>query len=124
MALLHGNGPERGLPPTLNAGGRTRNATRHLQQQALRRRELTEERIITVLENWGIRGVGADRFGRPGMNYLGWVNYESEARLMRVIVSMDDQRIVTAYLDRPATKRFANEGRNRVADRLKDVEVR
>lgn len=58
------------------------------------------------------------------MNYLGWVNYESEARLIRVIVSMDDQRIVTAYLDRPATKRLANEGWSRVADRLKDVEVR
>lgn len=123
MALLHSDGLERGLPPTLTAGGRTRNITRHLQQQALRRRELTEERIITVLENWGIRRVGVDRFGRPGMNYLGWVDYESEVRLMRVVVSMDDRRIVTDYLDRPATKRFANEGWNRVADRLKDVEV-
>lgn len=58
------------------------------------------------------------------MNYLGWVDYEGETRLMRVVVSMDDQRIVTAYLDRPATKRFADEGWNRIADRLNDVEVR
>ena len=121
--MLYGGGPERGLPPTLTAAGRTRSITHHLQQQSLIRRELTEERIITVLENWGIRGIGVDRFGRPGMNYLGWVDYEGEARLMRVVVSMDDRRIVTAYLDRPATKRFANEGWNRVADRLKDVEV-
>lgn len=110
--------------PRLTANGKTRNVTHHLQQQALVRRELTEERIITVLGNWGIRGVGVDRFGRPGMNYLGWVDYEGETRLMRVVVSMDDQRIVTAYLDRPATKRFADEGWNRIADRLNDVEVR
>ena len=123
MSSLHGGEPERGLPLTLTADGKTRNVTHHLQQQALVRRELTGERIITVLENWGIRGVGVDRFERPGMNYLGWVDYEGEARLMRVVVSMDDRRIVTAYLDRPATKGFANEGWNRVADRLKDVEV-
>ena len=43
---------------------------------------------------------------------------------MRVIVSMDDQRIITAYLDRPATKRFIEEKWNRVADNLKDVEIR
>ena len=120
---MHGGEPERGLPLTLTADGKTRNVTHHLQQQALVRRELTGERIITVLGNWGIRGVGVDRFGRPGMNYLGWVDYEGEARLIRVVVSMDDRRIVTSYLDRPATKRFANEGWNRVADRLKDVEV-
>ena len=58
------------------------------------------------------------------MNYLGWVEYNGERRLMRVIVSMDDQRIITAYLDRSATKRFIEEKWNRVADNLKDVEIR
>ncbi len=124
MSLLHDGESERGLPPTLTAGGKTRIVTRHLQQQALRRRELTEERIVAVLENWVIRGIGVDSRGRPSMNYLGWVEYNGERRLMRVIVSMDDQRIVTAYLDRPATKRFIEEKWNRVADNLKDVEIR
>ena len=112
------------LPKNLTAGGKTREVTAHLQQRATERPELTEERITAVLENWVIRGVGADRLGRPGMNYLGWVEYEGETRLMRVVVSMDDQRIVTAYLDRSATKRFASGSWNRVADRLKDVELR
>jgi len=106
MSLLHGDGPEIGLPPTLTAGGKTRIVTRHLQQQALRRRELTEERIVDVLENWVIQGVRTDIYKRQSMVYMGWVEYEGKNRLMRVAVSMDDQRIITAVLDGTATDKM------------------
>lgn len=106
MALLYGGGSERGLPPTLTAGGRTRSVTWHLQQQAVRRRELTEERIVAVLENWIIQGVRTDIDGRQSIAYLGWVEYEGRNRLMRVAVSMDDQRIITAVLDGTATDKM------------------
>lgn len=106
MSSLHGDEPESGLPPTLTASGRTRNVTRHLQQQALRRRELTEERIVGVLENWIIRGVRFDIYQRQSVAYMGWVEYEGRNRLMRVAVSMDDQRIITAVLDGTATDKM------------------
>ena len=40
------------------------------------------------------------------MAYLGWVEYEGVARLMRVGVSMDDQRIATAFWDSTATNKL------------------
>ena len=40
------------------------------------------------------------------MAYLGWVEYEGINRLMRVAVSMDDQRIITAVLDETATDKM------------------
>lgn len=106
MSLLHGGEPDRGLPSTLTADGKTRNVTYHLQQQAIRRRELTEEQIVAVLENWIIRGVRTDFNGRQSMAYLGWVEYEGRNRLMRVAVSLDDQRIITAVLDGTATDKM------------------
>ena len=40
------------------------------------------------------------------MAYMGWVEYEGRNRLMRVAVSMDDQRIITAVLDGTATDKM------------------
>ena len=94
------------LPKNLTAGGKTREVTAHLQQQARIRRELTEERIVDVLENWIIRGVRTDIDERQSMVYMGWVEYEGKNRLMRVAVSMDDQRIITAVLDGTATDKM------------------
>jgi hypothetical protein len=40
------------------------------------------------------------------MAYLGWVEHGGVERLMRVAVSMDDRRIVTAFLDTAATEKL------------------
>ena len=90
------------MPITLTAGGKTRDITAHLQAQALYRPELTPESLVSVLENWVIRGVYTDKEGNQGIAYLGLVEYTGKQRLMQVGVSMDDQRICTAYLHRRA----------------------
>ena len=91
------------LPQTLTAGGRTRQVTAHLQQQAASiHTEITLERLREVLENWVIRGTRYDRHGRQSIAFLGWVEFGGDQRLMRVAVSMDDQRIISAFLDTTA----------------------
>ena len=95
------------LPATLTtADGKRREVTAHLHFQALRRQEITEERIISVLENWVIRGLRTDASGRQSTAYWGWVLFEGVERLLRVNVSMDDRRLTTAYLDSRATRKF------------------
>ena len=95
------------LPATLStADGKRREVTTHLQYQALRRQEITEERIISVLEDWIIRGIKTDANGRQSTAYWGWVLFEGVEWLMRVSVSIDDRRLTTAYLDSRATRKL------------------
>ncbi len=64
---------------------------------------VTELRIKLVLENWLFRCITTVR-GAGGQTYWGRVNYHDKDRLMKVVVSMDDNTIVNAYLDDKATK--------------------
>ena len=100
--------PDRRLPEALTVGGRTWQITDHLQDQAVLRGYITPERLAQVLDNWVIRGIRYDKDGRPNMAHLGWVEYRGSERLMRVGVSMDDQRINTAFLDTTATGKLDN----------------
>lgn len=95
-----------GWPQTLTAGGIRREITTHLQLQAATRHEITEQHQFGVLDNWVVRGSRHDESGRPSMAYLGWVEHGGVERLMRVAVSMDDRRIVTAFLDTAATEKL------------------
>ncbi len=95
------------LPETLTAGGRTRQVTAHLQQQAVSiHDEITLERLASILDNWVVRGIRTDCRGRQSIASLGWVEYGSGRRLMRVAVSIDDQRIISAFLDTTATEKL------------------
>ena len=94
------------LPQNLTAGGKTREVTAHLQQRATERPELTAGRITAVLEHWVIRGIKTGKDGERSIAYLGWIEYQGRRRLMRVAVSMDDQRLPTATLDHLATSKY------------------
>ena len=95
------------LPSTLTtADGRSREVTAHLQSQALRREEITVERLTEVLDNWIIRGVRTEANGRQSRAYWGRVEFEGVERLMRVAVSLDERRLTTAHLDSMATKKW------------------
>ena len=95
------------LPDTLNAGGITRLVTAHLQRQAVSiHDEITLERLISVLNNWVVRGIRHDCRGRQSIAFLGWIAYGGGRRLMRVAVSIDDQRIISAFLDTTATEKL------------------
>ena len=112
------------LPVTLTAGGKTRGITAHLQDQAPYRPELTPERLISVLENWVIRGIYTDKEGIQGIAYLGLVEYRGKLRLMQVGVSMDDQRICTAYLHRRALHNLRTGNRSYFERHFGNLETR
>ena len=95
------------LPETLTAGGITRLVTDHLQRQAVSiHDEITLERLTSVLNDWVVRGIRQDRDGRRSIASLGWIEYEGGRRLMRVAVSIDDRRIISAFLDTTATEKL------------------
>ena len=97
------------LPETLTAGGVTRLVTAHLQRQAVSiHDEITLERLTSVLNDWVVRGIRHDRDGRRSIAFLGWIEHESGRRLMRVAVSIDDRRIISAFLDTPATEKLVS----------------
>ena len=95
------NHPER-LPPSITAGGKTRIVTQYLQDNA--RPGITAHRIICVLEHWVVRGVRTEEGGRHSMCYLAFVS--GMAEMVRLAVSMDDERIINAFPDRTATRHW------------------
>ena len=60
-----------------------------------------------VLDNWVIRGIKTDALGRQSMCHLAFA--PQLEKMVRVAVSMDDNRIITAFPDDAATKHW-NEG--------------
>lgn len=87
------------LPETITAGERTRAVSRHMKGR--RDRDITAEQVKHVLENWVIRGIRTDRYGRQSRAYFASVPGLRE--MVRVAVSMDDRRVITAFPDRTAT---------------------
>ena len=81
--------------------------TIHLQRQAVtEHNEITLERLTDVLNNWVIRGVRQDPDGRRSIAFLGWIEHSGGKRLMRVAISIDNQRIISAFWDRKATEKL------------------
>ena len=96
------------LPSILTVGGIQREITFHLRQQAEKRSEITVQNLATVLHNWVVRAVRYDESRRPSVVHFGWVEHNGVQRLMRVAVSMDNQRIPTAFVDTSATAALHN----------------
>ncbi len=95
------------LPTTLTVGGIEREITDHFQEQAETvHNEITLERLTDVLNNWVIRGVRQDHDGRRSIAFLGWIEHRGSRRLMRVAISIDDRRIISAFLDGKATEKL------------------
>ena len=59
-----------------------------------------------MLENWLFHCVTTSG-DREGRTYWGEVNYNGKARLMKVVVSLDEDTIVNAYLDDKADEGLA-----------------
>ena len=111
----------RGLPETITAGGVTRWLTRHLRE--FPDRDVTANRIQHTLDNWVVRGICRDGLGRrEAITYWGFVPGREE--MLRVVVSLDNQEIVTAHFDEFAAGRVENQGRSWFQRRCRDLEVR
>ncbi len=97
------------LPDYITDGsGKTREVTWHLKEEVIKRedrRMVTEERIVQVLDGWRYRCItlsGRDK--RPGWSHWGKVRWEGKDRILAVVTSINDERIVTVYLDNKATE--------------------
>jgi len=86
---------------------------------------VTAGKIQQVLERWLFRCITASGC-RDGITYWGSVRYEGQQRLMKVVVSLDDERVVNAYLDDRATRDWRNNTRRLFDRRCKEgsLEVR
>ncbi len=113
------------LPDAITAGGKARAVLRHVHDRARERPELTTGRISSVLDNWFVRCVSLDTKGREGLTHWGLVNYEDKEHMMRVITNMNTDSIVSAYLDKKATRDW-QVGRSDYFQRrcLRDMEIR
>ena len=116
-----GSRPANKLPVNLamTAGGRTRALTQHVLDGT--HPGVTLDMVAQALDGWLVRGINTDREGGKSRVYFGFPH--RSPFLLRVVVSMDDQRIVAAFRDRNATKRWAV-GDLAYFDKYVDVEER
>lgn len=108
------------LPETVTANGVTRRLTHHARRKA--EEGITTEAIQYVLEHWRARGSCVDSRNRETMTYWGFPPGWNS--MLRVVVSSDDQRVITAHRDYKAARRLADAGRPWFAGRCRDLEVR
>ncbi len=121
MEHNRGSGHRPTLPETITAGGVTRWLTRHLRYEPYP--DVTASRIQHALENWVVRGICLDgRRRRETITYWGFVPGRNE--LFRVVISLDDQEIITAHFDNSVAKRIEEENRPWFRQRCRDLEVR
>lgn len=110
-----------GLSYTIFAGGKERTLTNHAMQT--RRPGMTNARIAYVIDNWLMRGIYSDpQTGQNSWVYLAFV--PGMDRVVRVAVSMDESRILSAFPDRNATRNLVRGNRDYFADRYRDSEER
>ena len=108
------------LPETITAGGRTRAVSRHAVRDA--HTDITAEIIEFVLNNWVIRGICVDSQNRQGRVH--WAFTTEHKEMIRVVVSMNDETIVTAYQDRTATRHWNAGSREYFESRCGNLEER
>lgn len=108
------------LSETVTANGITRRLTNHARDKAAD--EVTAAGIQYVLEHWQARGICVDSRNSTTITY--WGIPPGENAMLRVAISLDDQRIITAHRDHKAARRLADEGRPWFAGRCRDLEVR
>ena len=84
---------------------------------------MTNARIAYVIDNWQLRGIHPDpQTGQNSRVYFAFV--PSIARVVRVAVSMDESRILSAFPDRNATRNLARGNLAYFADRYRNLEER
>lgn len=88
---------------TITAGGRTRELTLHAMVR-MRVREIPEAQVAYVLDNWQLRGTDTTPGRKPSFVYFAYI--PDADKVLKVAVSIDDERITTTHFDTRATKDF------------------
>lgn len=99
----------RWLRRTFRAGGQERRMSEHFRRKrAHLRPEVTEERMVAVLDNWTVRCQSEYREpGAPpsvGWSHWGWVDVDGDRKLMQVVTTLEGDLVKTVNLNRNARK--------------------
>ena len=92
---------------TITAGGRTRVLVGHALEG---KHGIMDWQIAYVLENWALRGIHTASDGTQSWNYMAYV--AQIGKIVIVAVSMDDDKIVTAFASTKMTRRWMRGDRN------------
>lgn len=104
---------------SITAGGCARQLTEHSIVK-MRERHISEAHIAYVLDNWVLRGIE----NRPGREptYVHFAYVPELERMLKVVISIDDARIVTVHPDRNATKAWRTGRREYFTMKYQDLE--
>ena len=109
-------------PQTITAGGRTRTVSDHLKEMSRSRASITAERVEYILENWVVRGIYTDI--EETQSWVYFATLPDLGKMVRVAVSMDDERIATAFPDTQATNHWNRRNMGYFERKYGNVEVR
>ena len=112
--------PSCGSKRALDAGGRVRTITRHMIDDP--HIGMTRKVVAYALNNWFLKGIRTGGDGRESWNYLAYVPELDQ--VVRVSVSLDDERIVNAFRDRGATQAYRRNNRDYFYRHYKSLEVK
>ena len=104
----------------VSADGRERTLSWHVLNSP--HPEVTIEDIAYVLDHWGLRGVYTNPRRRRSWSHYALV--PRVRRVVRVAVSMDDQVVITAFIDGAATGHWERGNIAYFSSRLRDMETR
>ncbi len=83
---------------------------------------ITDTSVAHVLDHWVVRGVRTERDGSQSWTYMGFV--PGLDGLVRVVISMDDELIITAFQDRTATSHWNKGNRDYFVRNYEGLEER
>ena len=109
-------------PQTITAGGWTRTVSDHLKEMSQSRADITAERVEYVLEHWVVRGIHTAIDETQSWVYFAML--PDLGKMVRVAVSIDDERIATAFPDTQATNHWNRRNTNYFERKYGNVEVR
>ena len=84
--------------------------------------EVSLKDVAYVLANWRIRGIATDERGRQSMRHYAFV--PDQGKVIRVAVSMDGKRFITAFIDGDATDHWHQGSQDYFSQVVTDMEVR
>lgn len=84
--------------------------------------EVSQKDIAYALANWRIRGIATDERGRQSRRHYAFV--PEHGKVVRVAVSMDGKRFITAFIDGEATKYWHQGTQAYFSGEIANMEVR
>ena len=88
----------------------------------MREYDITEDYVAYVLNSWQLRGIDFTLDREPSYVYFAYI--PERGRVLKVAVSIDDERIATTHFDRSATNALRRGARGYFLRKYQDLEER